>query len=219
MLIVLEGPEAVGKSTQLRRLVAWLAESGIDHLSVREPGGTPVGDEIRRVLLDPGSTLSARSEALLFMASRAELVERVIRPALERKSVVVVVDRFFLSTYAYQIYGRGLDEADVRAANHLATGGLVPTLTLMLQLPLAESLGRMERRRSGQDRMERSSRDFHERVANAFETFGTPAWQAAHPECGPIRSIDATGSEQQVFDRLRAGLIDAWPGSFPGSQP
>jgi dTMP kinase len=216
LLIVLEGPEAVGKSTQIRLLQAWLTESRVDVISVREPGGTPVGDEIRRVLLDPSSSLSSRSEALLFMASRAELVDRMIRPALDRKAVVLV-DRFFLSTYAYQVFGRGLDERDVRAANHLATGGLVPTLTLLLGLPLAESLARMERRRTGQDRMERSSRDFHERVAGGFDTFKGGDWQKAHPECGPIRSIDAAGSEQQVFGRLKQAVIDGWPGSFPGS--
>jgi len=86
-------------------------------------------------------------------------------------------------------------------------------------LPLAESLGRLERRNAGPDRMERSSREFHERVATAFATFGTEAWQATHPECGPIRSIDATGSEQEVFDRLRAAILDAWPGSFPSQRP
>jgi dTMP kinase len=218
MLIVLEGPEAVGKSTQLRRLEAWLRESTIDVISVREPGGTAAGDQIRHILLHAPSTLSARTEALLFMASRAELVDLVVRPALATQTVVLV-DRFFLSTYAYQISGRGLDEADVRAANHLATDGLVPTVTLLLRLPLAESLGRLERRKAGPDRIERSSREFHERVASAFDTFGTPAWQTAHPECGPIRAIDATGSEQQVFDRLRAAVIDAWPGSFPSSRP
>jgi len=218
MLIVLEGPEAVGKSTQLRRLEAWLRESKIDVISVREPGGTPAGDEIRHILLHAPSTLSARTEALLFMASRAELVDLVIRPALA-KQTVVLVDRFFLSTYAYQIVGRGLEEADVRAANHLATDGLVPTVTLLLRLPLAESLGRLERRKADPDRIERSSREFHERVAGAFDTFGTTAWQATHPECGPIRSIDATGSEQQVLDRLRAAVVDVWTGSFPGSRP
>ncbi len=216
MLIVLEGPEAVGKSTQLRRLEVWLRESTVDVVSVREPGGTSPGDQIRRILLDPSSNISARTEALLFMASRAELVDQIVRPALAKK-IVVIVDRFFLSTYAYQIAGRGLDETDVRAANHLATAGLVPALTLLLRLPLGESLGRLERRHTGPDRMERSSREFHERVAAAFDRFETPAWQATHPECGPLRPIDAMGSEQQVFDRLKAAVIDAWPGSFPGS--
>lgn len=214
MLIVLEGPEAVGKSTQLRRLEAWLRESGRDLVSVREPGGTPLGDELRRLVLDPASSLSPRAEALMFMASRAELVEQVIRPALARKAAVLV-DRFFLSTYAYQIFGRGLEEDDVRAANHLATGGLVPDLTLLLRLPLAESLGRMERRRTGQDRMERASRDFHERVTSAFEQFATPDWQRAHPECGPVVGIDATGSEGEVFARLQQAVAAKWPGSFP----
>ena len=214
MLIVLEGPEAVGKSTQVRRLIEWLRGAGADVVPVREPGGTPVGDELRRIVLDPSSHLSSRAEALLFMASRAELVEQVIRPALAAGKVVLV-DRFFLSTYAYQIHGRGLDAGDVRAANHFATGGLVPDLTLLMRLPLAESLRRMEDRRTGQDRMERSSRDFHERVAAAFEEFAGQTWQAAHPECGKIVGIDATGSEAEVFGRLRAAITAAWRGSFP----
>src|SRR4051812_17264752 len=142
MLIVLEGPEAVGKSTQLRRLVEWLRGAGLDVLSLRETGGPPVGDDLRRIVLDPGASLSPRTEALLFMASRAELVEQVIRPALAAGKVVVL-DRFFLSTYAYQIFGRALSAEDVRAANRFATGGLVPQLTLMLRMPLAESLKRL----------------------------------------------------------------------------
>jgi dTMP kinase len=218
MLIVLEGPEAVGKSTQIRRLESWLRESNVDFISVREPGGTPIGDRLRQILLDPGSSLSARSEALLFMASRAELVDGVIEPALASKRVVIV-DRFFLSTYAYQVAGRGLDEADVRAANHLATKGIIPTITLLLQLPIAESMARLQRRRAAHDRMERANHDFHKRVAAAFDRFGTPAWQAAHPECGVIRAIDAMGSEQQVFDRLKQAVTDVWPGSFAGQHP
>lgn len=218
MLIVLEGPEAVGKSTQMRRLEAWLRDSKLDVVSVREPGGTPVGDELRRIVLDPASSLSARSEALLFMASRAELVDRVIQPALAANRTVLV-DRFFLSTYAYQISGRGLDEADVRAANHLATGGVVPDVTLLLQLPMAEAMARLRRRPAGPDRMEQSSQEFHQRVAAAFDRFGVASWQAAHPECGPICPIDASGGELQVFDRLRLAVIDAWPGSFPGPRP
>ena len=214
MLIVLEGPEAVGKSTQLRRLIEWFRGAGIDTISLREPGGTPVGDELRKIVLGPQWTLDARTEALLFMASRAELVEQVIQPALaERK--VVLLDRFFLSTYAYQIFGRGLPEDDVRAANRFATGGLVPDLTLLLQLPLAESLHRLEQRQAGQDRIEQSSRDFHERVAGAFGVFATAAWQREHPECGRIVGIDATGSEEEVFARLRSAVERAWPGSFP----
>lgn len=218
MLIVLEGPEAVGKSTQLRRLSGWLATSGREVVTVREPGGTPLGDELRRMVLDPGRSVSPRAEALMFMTSRAELVARVVRPALEREAIVLI-DRFFLSTYAYQVHGRGLDERDIRAANHLATDGLVPDLTLLLQLPLAESLDRLRRRRAGQDRMEQASLDFHERVAAAFDRFAAPEWQRDHPECGVIVAIDATGSEPEVFGRIGKAVARAWPGSFPLSLP
>jgi dTMP kinase len=216
MLIVLEGPEAVGKSTQLRRLVEWIRGVGLDVLSLREPGGTPVGDDLRRIVLDPAASLSPRTEALLFMASRAELVEQVIRPALAQKKVVVL-DRFFLSTYAYQIFGRGLSADDVRAANRFATGGLVPDLTVLLRMPLAESLKRLERRRTGQDRIEKASRDFHERVTAAFDVFADQAWQAANPEVGRVVAVDALGTEDEVFARLQSAVAAAWPGSFPAN--
>jgi dTMP kinase len=214
MLIVLEGPEAVGKSTQLRRLLEWLKGAGVDVVSLREPGGTPLGDEMRRLVLDTDWILGARTEALLFMASRAELVEQVVRPALAAKKVVIL-DRFFLSTYAYQIFGRGLPADEVRDANRFATGGLVPDITLLLRMPLAESLKRLDRRHSWHDRIEKASRDFHERVAGAFEVFASPEWQASHPESGRIVGIDALGTEEEVFARLRSGVEDAWPGSFP----
>jgi dTMP kinase len=214
VLIVLEGPEAVGKSTQLRRLVEWLRGSGVDVVSVREPGGTPLGDEVRRLVLETDWMLAARTEALLFMSSRAELVEQVIRPALNAKKVVIV-DRFFLSTYAYQIFGRGLPAEEVREANGFATGGLVPDLTLLLRMPLAESLRRLDRRHTWHDRIEKASRDFHERVAAAFGVFADSDWQAAHPECGRIVGVDALGTEEEVFARLRSAVETAWPGSFP----
>src|SRR3954471_6536725 len=113
LLVVLEGPEGAGKTTQLRLLADWLGERGRPVIAVREPGGTVVGDEIRRVLLDPASDILPRSEALLFMASRAQLVEREIRPALERGDVVLV-DRFFLATYAYQGVGRGIPDPELQ---------------------------------------------------------------------------------------------------------
>jgi dTMP kinase len=219
-LIVFEGAEGVGKTTQIRRLGETLTARGVRLLTVREPGGTAVGDAIRRVLLDPGPELSARSEALLFMASRAELVDRLIRPSLEQ-GVVVVADRFFLSTYAYQIAGRGLSDADVTAANRFATGGLVPDLTILLQLPVSSALARTDSR-GARDRIEAADDDFHHRVAAAFERFTDPAWQRNHPESGPVVAIDGAGSIDDVAASVISALERKWPETFRptvGSHP
>ena len=213
LLLVFEGAEGAGKSTQIGLLLDALAAAGVPHLPLREPGGTALGDEIRHLLLDPArDDVVPRAEALLFMASRAQLVEREIVPALGRGDVVLL-DRFFLSTYAYPIAGRGLAESEVRQANQFATGGLVPDLTLFLELPARDGMARADAR-GGRDRMERSGDDFHRRVSAAFAGFATPEWQAAHPECGPIVRVDATGTERAVQQRVQAALIERWPETF-----
>jgi len=219
-LIVLEGAEGVGKTTQIRRLGETLSARGIDHLMVREPGGTPVGDAIRRLLLDPGPELSPRAEALLFMASRAELIDEVVRPALDRGSVVVA-DRFFLSTYAYQIAGRGLADGEVAAANRFATGGLVPDLTILLRLSVAAAMARTDSRGS-RDRIESANDAFHHRVAEAFDRFVDPEWQRIHPESGRVVAVDAAGSEDDVALAVVGVLDRSWPETFRpviGSHP
>jgi dTMP kinase len=215
-LIVLEGAEGAGKTTQLGRLASWFSERGADVETMREPGGTALGDQIRRILLDPASDITARAEALLFMASRAQLVEQRIRPALAR-GAVVLLDRFFLSTYAYQGVGRGLPAEALRQANAVATEGLVPDLTVLLALPADVGLARASRR-GERDRMEQAELAFHERVARAFVEFATPAWQRAHPECGPIVTVDATRSEDDVFEAVAAAVGATWPGSSPAVQ-
>ena len=208
-LIVFEGVEGVGKSTQLRHLISRLENQGRIVCPVREPGGTVAGDEIRRLLLDPASHLDARAEALLFMASRAQLVSDVIRPALERGEFVVA-DRFFLSTYAYQVAGRGLPEEQVRLANALATGVLPPDLTLILDLPPGAGLERAAQR-SAHDRIERSGEAFYERVRAAFVDFASPEWQQRHPEAGPIVLVDASGDEAAVALRVGHEVARRWP--------
>lgn len=213
-LIVFEGGEGSGKSTQLRLLSDALATAGVGHRCLREPGGTALGAEVRRLVLEREWEVEARAEALLFMASRAQMVARELRPALEGGEHVLL-DRFFLSTYAYQIGGRGLPEDEVRAANRFATDALVPDLTLLLTFPVAEGLARAAERSSAHDRMEREGEAFHERVARAFEAFANPDWQRAHPECGPIVSIEAAGSERDVARRVRDALSTRWPGTFP----
>jgi dTMP kinase len=213
-LVVFEGGEGTGKSTQLRRLAELLTERGVRHRTLREPGGTALGSEVRRILLHVEDEIEARAEALLFMASRAQLVAREIRPALERGEWVLL-DRFFLSTYAYQIAGRALPEQEVREANRFATGGLVPDLTLLLTLPVHEGLARAAGRSATYDRIEATAEPFHARVADAYTTFAQPNWQPGHPECGPIVSIDAAGSEQDVAARVQRVVSAQWPGTFP----
>jgi dTMP kinase len=215
-LIVLEGPEGAGKTTQLRLLAEWLVAAGKSVLAFREPGGTVVGDEIRKILLDhPGSDIVPRAESLLFMASRAQLIERGVAPALA-SGATVLLDRFFLSTYAYQVAGRGLPHEQVGAANRLATAELRPDITLLLSLPVEQGLARVTRR-GAHDRIEQAEGEFHERVAQAFAEFATKEWQGAHPEAGPIVTIDARGTVEDVFSRVLAALEKRWPGTSPKS--
>ncbi len=211
-LLVFEGPEGAGKTTQIAKLAELLVSADVPHLVVREPGGTPVGEQIRTLLLDPSGDLVPAAETLLFLASRAEHVARVIAPAL-RAGRIVIADRFFLSTYAYQITGRGLSEDAVRAANALAVGDLRPDLTLLFVHQATDGLARADQR-GARDRIERADDAFHERVAAAFARFASRGWQRDHPEAGPIASIDASGTPDAVFDEVVGALAERWPETF-----
>lgn len=208
-LVVFEGGEGVGKSTQLARTAERLAAAGVPHRVCREPGGTPLGDRVRDLLLHADVAVAPAAEAALFAASRAQLVAEVLRPALAAGEVVLL-DRFLLSTYAYQVNGRGLPEGPVREANRLATAGIVPDLTLVLTLGPAAGLERATTRGPA-DRIERADAGFHARVADAFHTFTDAAWQAAHPECGPIVAVDGGGSVETVQERIAERLAAAIP--------
>ena len=202
LLLVLDGPEGVGKTTQVARVRERLAAAGVRVESMREPGGTPLGDEIRELLLSPASAeMAPRTEALLFMAARAQLMTRV--ESRLREGVNVLLDRFFLSTYAYQIVGRGLPAEDVRVANRLATAGLMPDLTILLACDLDVARERMLAR-GELDRLEREDVDFHARVTNAFLAAADPLWQRAHPEVGPVVRVDGEGAEDAVTRRIVA---------------
>lgn len=200
-LIVFEGADGVGKTTQAARLVERIRAAGRAVLSVREPGGTPLGDELRTILLDPAHDIAPPAEAMLFMASRAQLVRRVIQPALAA-GTVVVLDRFFLSTYAYQIAGHGLPEVAIRGANAVAVAGVVPDRTLLFEYPAAEGLHRT----TVADRMHGLGAAFHVRVAAAFAEYARPEWQRAHPECGPMVVVDARGTVDDVAARVAAAV-------------
>jgi dTMP kinase len=154
------------------------------------------------------------------MASRAELVERDIVPALE-DGRVVIADRFFLSTYAYQIAGRGLPETEVTTANRFATGGLVPDLTILLRLSVDAALARTDGR-GVRDRIESAADDFHHRVSAAFEAFADAGWQGRHPEAGPVVAVDAARTEAEVAAAVLGLLEKKWPETFRpaiGSHP
>ncbi len=203
-LIVLEGGDGVGKTTQLPLVADALRACGLPVHTIREPGQTQVGQQVRALLLHPDSTISPATEALLFLSARAQVVAEIVAPALARGEWVVA-DRFFVSTYAYQIAGHGLDDACVRSANALATGGLVPDLTLLLTLSRAAAEARRAARGVA-DRLERYGVDFDTRVAEAYAASVTPAWQAAHPECGPIVAVPADGAVEAVTAQLLATI-------------
>jgi dTMP kinase len=208
-LVVFEGVEGAGKTTQLERLALRLGRHGARVRMLREPGGTAVGDEIRALLLRPGAIIPPRTEALLFMASRAALVGEQVRPALARGEVVLL-DRFFLSTYAYQVGGRGLPQHEVRDANAFATGGLIPDVTVLLTIPVGDGLDRAALR-GASDRMEQADRAFHDRVEEAFTRFADEAWQAGHRECGRIVAVPAGGTVAEVEERVWQVVAEACP--------
>lgn len=212
LFLVFEGGEGVGKTTQWGRLADTLRAVGHDVVAVREPGGTPSGDVIRSLLLDPASSLTAESEALLFAASRAQLVRDVIVPALGR-GAIVLVDRFLLSTYAYQGAGRGLPMSSLQAVNGFATAGVIPDLTLLLRIPAEVALARLAAR-GGADRMEREGDGFHDRVREAFEETLSAEWQAWHPEIGPVVAVAADGAVDTVTVRCLEALVARWPARF-----
>ena len=170
-LITFEGGEGAGKSTQIERLTGPLRDRGHTPITVREPGGTATGERVRDVLLDPddGPT-SARAEVLLYLAARAELTERVIRPALEAGRIVIC-DRFIDASVAYQGGGRDLGVDVVTSLNRFATADLVPDLTFLLDLDPEVGLCRAADR-SQPDRLERETLAFHRRVRDAYRALG-----------------------------------------------
>jgi dTMP kinase len=165
--VVLEGPEGSGKSTLVGPLAERMRASGVDPLVVREPGSTHAAEIARRALLDPDHPVGPVAELFFFLAARADLVHTVIQPALAAGRVVLS-DRFALTTEAYQMAGRGLDPALVRAGNLAATAGVRPYHTLILDL--APELGQARQLAAGkrQDRLDRESADFHRRVINFY---------------------------------------------------
>jgi len=191
ILITFEGPEGGGKTLQVKKLAEYLKGEGYEVLSLREPGETKIGEQIREVLLNPkNKRMTARAEALLFEASRAQLVEEIIKPALAAGKIVLL-DRFFDSTTAYQGYGRGLPLKEIERLNMFAAGGLEPDLTILLDVEIEEGLKRREK--SGKkDRLDEEDLKFHRRVRKGY-------LKMAAEEPKRWRIVDADRPAEEVF--------------------
>ena len=198
-LIAFEGVEGAGKSTQLRLVAATLRERDIPVVETREPGGTPLGAELRRVLMHlPDAVPTPQAELLLYLADRAQHVAEVIRPALAR-GAVVLTDRFSASTIAYQGYARQLDVALVQQLDAVARDGVSPALTVLLDCPVALGLQRAR----GDDRFHRETLGFHERVRAAFLQF---AAQSPELYCVVDATLPAEAVQQQVLAAVQRCL-------------
>lgn len=195
LLIVLEGVEGAGKTTQVHRLVTWLEGRGIRVRSAREPGGTPAGEAIRGVLLDRTDLrIEPEEELLLMLAARAAFVRELVRPALDAGDVMVA-DRFELSTLAYQGFGRGLPIAEIRRLNRFATGDVRPDLVVVLDVPVEVGLARQRAEGKGADRIEAGGEDFLRRVAEGYRTLAA--------EDPAVAIVDARAPADEVQARIR----------------
>jgi len=197
--ITFEGSECCGKSTQSKALYRYLVEKGFKVLFLREPGGTSISEMIRKILLDPKNrSMSSGAELLLYMASRAQTVEEIIKPALA-KGYIVLCDRFLDSTVVYQGYGLGMDVSFIRSLGAFATGGIAPDLTLLLDLPLKEALDGIGLKK---DRIEQRNFAYHRRVKNGYLSVAR-----AEPGRVKVVKVEAKKSDTQAAIRKHVAVL------------
>lgn len=193
--VVFEGPEGAGKSTQIRRLAEAVSRAGREVVVTREPGGTPVGDAIRSVLLGAGDyAMLPETEAFLLSAARAQHVHDVIQPGVAR-GAVVLCDRFADSSLAYQGGGHGMSKADLRCLERIAVGDTRPDVRILLDLPVEEGLERRHRDEGTVNRIDRADLSFHRRVRDAY-------LELAGAKPGDWVVIDASASPDVVFESI-----------------
>lgn len=202
MFITFEGPDGCGKTTQIALLEEYLAQQGYSLYRTREPGGTEIGDQIRTILHDRANTaMNPRAEILLYSASRAQLVAEKIRPVLER-GMIVLCDRFYDSTFAYQGYGHGLAIETLRTITHFATGGLRPDLTIYLDIDPEEGLKRRQKDKDAEwNRLDDMALSFHKRVHEGYQ-----ALIAAEPDRWAV--LDASRPIEEVQAAIRASVLE-----------
>ncbi len=204
LFITFEGIDGCGKTTQISLLKQWLESENIIPLMTREPGGCDTAEQIRELVLSPETNVGSSGELLLYLAARAEHVRQTIKPALERKEFVVS-DRFYDATFAYQGYGRGLDLNTMELVNKVATSGLVPDKTFLLDIDVLEGRKRVVSGREALDRLEQNSLDFFERVRQGYLNLA---------ESEPERFVVLDGSgtieniHEQICEELRSVLLN-----------
>jgi len=196
-LITFEGIDGSGKSTQIKLLESWFTENGNDFISVREPGGTSISEDIRSILLDKSNRhLGEATESFLFLSARAQLVREIITPAL-RNDQFVICDRFIDSTIAYQGYGRRLDVPTLKVLNDFAIGVCIPGISFILDIPVDTSYNR--RLDTENDRMEAAGNSFMERVRMGYKDISE-----SEPE--RVTLLDGTGTKEALFQKIKACL-------------
>jgi len=198
MFITFEGIDGSGKSTQIELLSEYLLENKIEFISIREPGGTDIAEQIRNILLASKNEMNGITELMLFEAARADLTEKVILPALKQNKLVLS-DRFFDSSTAYQGYGRGLDIQSIEKCNQFATQNLLPDITFYLHL--SPEIGIARRKHKDLDRMEQSGLEFFKNVTDGFLELCIK-----HPERFVL--IDASQTKEQVFQIILNIILD-----------
>ena len=199
LFITFEGTDGVGKTTQIQRLAADLRGANHDVCLTHEPGGTPISEQIRDILLNPDhSEMAATTELLLYAASRAQHVLEVIKPALESRKIVIS-SRFADAMVVYQGYGRGLDLERINHLNQIAIDGVTPDVTFVLDLPVEIGLQRVQKSRGGLDRLEREKIEFHRRLREGYQIL-------AKQEPQRIKIIDAQVNPEQVYAQIQAAI-------------
>ena len=206
LLIVFEGVDGSGKSTQLRRLAARLAASRIPHVVTKEPGGTPLGAKLRELLLDPDLPVDPEAQLFLFLADRVQHRKEVLRPSLDR-GLIVLSDRLADATTAYQAFGAGLSRERVATLNRFALDGLRPDLTVLLDLPVEALEGRLADRAISRTRYETLGRAFFERVREGYR-------EIARVHADRTLLLDATLSPERLEADVGADLSRRFPGRF-----
>ena len=198
-LFVLEGIDGSGKSTLLKRLVSYLQAEGYDVLATKEPGGTPLGKEIRHLVQESKVNQAPEAEFLLFAADRADHIQKVVQPSLE-KGMFVISDRMADSSLAYQGYGRGLDKEMIQSINNWVMGGIVPDLILYIKIDLKTAWQRIHARGQVLTNIEQEKKDFFERVMHGFDTI------FADKKNGVI--IDGTLGQDALFEEVLKVILD-----------